>query len=67
MNSTLFFVTFQKQENPIYSNIKNNIKCKTKHKNVCRCNYKFDTFLQKTLRYIKKRQRLDEHKKTTMD
>lgn len=67
MNSTLFFVTFQKQENPIYSNIKNNIECKTKHKNVCRCNYKIDTFLQKTLRYIKKRPRLDEHKKTPMD
>lgn len=59
MNSTLFFVTFQKQENPIYSNIKNNIECKTKHKNVCGCNYKFDTFLQKTLRYIKKRPVLD--------
>ena len=61
MNSTLFF-TFQKQENPIYSNIKNNIECKTKHKNVCRCNYKFDTFLQKTLRHIKKRPRLNERK-----
>lgn len=67
MNSTLFFVTFQKQENPIYSNIKNNIECKTKHKNVCRCNYKIDTFLQKTLRCFKKRPRLDEHKKTPMD
>ena len=31
-----FFVTFQKQENPIYGNIKNNIECKTKHKNYCK-------------------------------
>ena len=56
MNSILFLLL-----------LKNNIECKTKHKNVCRCNYKFDTFLQKTLRYIKKRQRLDEHKKPPMD
>ena len=58
MNSTLFFVTFQKQENPIYSNIKNNIECKTKHKNVCGCNYKFDTFLQKNVTLYQKATRV---------
>ena len=62
-----FFTAFKKYENPMSSNTKNNFRCKIKHQNVCRCNYKFDTFLQKTLRYLKNRPRLDDRKKPPMD